>query len=237
MLNLDSKTVAAVLEDYRTAPIPERLRAALRLLEAMTRAPGELTPAFLAEVKAHGLEVAAIEDAANVGFHFNLINRLADAFDFPLPDEAQKVRLARLLHFAGKRLGGKRPSPSFTRGDGGVFRPIEVEQGRARLLSAPGVTEPVLRRAVEGYAAGLWGASRGAAEVPSELHRYLEKLGKHAYKIIDEDVERLRAAGYGDEALYELTFAGAFGAAVAGLERTFEALHGAAAPEHKAQAG
>ncbi|HLL53840.1 MAG TPA: hypothetical protein VK447_09855, partial [Myxococcaceae bacterium] len=149
-----------------------------------------------------------------------------DAFDFPLPDEAQKARLVRLLHFAGKRLGGQRPSPSFTRGDGGVVRPIEVERGRTRLLSAPGVTDPALRRAVEGYAARLWGASRDGAEVPPELHRYLEKLGRNAYKIIDEDLAHLRAAGHGTEALYELTFAGAFGAAVAGLERTFEALYG-----------
>ncbi|HSO00407.1 MAG TPA: hypothetical protein VLS89_19075 [Candidatus Nanopelagicales bacterium] len=226
-MSLDPAIVDAVLRDWQTAPISTRLRAALRLLETLTRRPEELTPALLAELVRDGLDPESIESAANVGFHFNLINRLADAFDFPLPDDAQKVKLARLLDRAGRLLGGKPPTPSFTRGADGVLRPVEVERGRNRLLSAPGVTDPALRRAVESHVAALWGATRDPVDVSEPLRPYLHKLARHAFKITDEDIDRLRAAGHGDEAIYEITFAGAFGAAVAGLERLFEALHAA----------
>lgn len=227
MLSLDPALVDAMLRDFQTAPIPARLRAALRMLEAMTRRPAELSPVMMAELRRDGLDAEAIEAAANVGFRFNLMNRLADAFDFPVPDEAQKARLARILDRSGRVLRGARRSPSFTRGEGGVLRPVEVERGRERLLSMAGVTDPALRRAVEGHVASLWGATREPAEVPESLRAYLDKLGRHAFKIIDEDVERLRSEGHGDEAIYEITLAGAFGAASAGLEQVFEALHGA----------
>ena len=68
-------TVDAVLEDWRTAPIPERLRATLTYLEALTLRPTEVKPIAVAlnealtrleESEAAGAEVAvqAAEDTA-----------------------------------------------------------------------------------------------------------------------------------------------------------------------------
>jgi alkylhydroperoxidase family enzyme len=90
---LDEQTVKAVLEDWRTAPISERLRAALTFLEALTLRPTEVTAATMKALKAAGLTDRAIREAAYVCFLFNVLDRLADAFDFTLPteEEARKI--------------------------------------------------------------------------------------------------------------------------------------------------
>jgi alkylhydroperoxidase family enzyme len=76
-----------VLEDWRTAPIDEPLRAMLGYLEKVTRTPGEVTPADADAVRAAGVSDAAIEDALGVCFGFSLIARLADSFGFtPVSD-------------------------------------------------------------------------------------------------------------------------------------------------------
>ena len=214
------------------APVSERVRAGLRLVETLTKHPRDLDEAMLAQLRGAGLDDEAIEDAANVAFHFNFINRLADAFDFPLLDEEQQIKLARVLNRAGKIVGASRPDPSHARGADGQLRPVEVERGRAHALSCEGVTEPALRRAVEAHAASFFGARRGDHDdvqdlVPGPLRGYVEKLARWAYKIIDEDIEALKQAGYEEEAIYELTFVGAMGASVPALERLFGLLYGA----------
>ena len=56
-------TVAAVLNDWRTAPIDAKLRAMLGFLEKLTLTPAEVGPADVAPLRAAGLSDAAIEDA------------------------------------------------------------------------------------------------------------------------------------------------------------------------------
>lgn len=239
MRNIEESTVRAVLEDWRTAPIPERLRAALGLLEAMTRRPGQRPTAELAACKAAELDAEAVEDAANIGFHFNLINRVADAFDFPLPNEQQLPKVGMLLDRAGNIFGGKRLEPSWCVGADGMARPVEVEDGRTRMLTMPGQTTPALRRAVEAHVArrlGGWREADDDAPLATEagpasdaLVPYLDKLARHAYRIVDEDVAALQAAGFGEEAIFELTMVAATGAALVGLESVLAGLVGAEA--------
>jgi len=88
----------------------------------------------------------------------------------------------------------------------------------AGVLAGPGRTSSGLRRAVAGEA--------GAGPVPDALASYIEKVRKHAYKVTDEDVAALRAAGYGDDELFELTIAAAWGAARERLEAGMRALRG-----------
>jgi alkylhydroperoxidase family enzyme len=90
---LGEETVKAVLEDWRTAPIPERLRATLSFLETLTLRPAEVTAATMRELKAAGLSDRAIREAAYVCFLFSVLDRLADAFNFTLPteEEARKI--------------------------------------------------------------------------------------------------------------------------------------------------
>jgi alkylhydroperoxidase family enzyme len=51
---------------------------------------------------------------------------------------------------------------------------------------------------------------------PSELAPYLEKVRLHAYKVVDRDVEDLKAAGFSEDEIFEHTVAAA---TAAGLER------------------
>ena len=109
MRALDQATVTAVLEDWRTAPVSDRLRAALRLLEAMTLRPTDVTPDLMREIKAAGLNDGAIREAAYVGFLFNVLDRLADALDFTLPtdDEARTIgKLTLRLGYGIAKLPG-----------------------------------------------------------------------------------------------------------------------------------
>ena len=74
--------VDAVLADWRTAPVDAPLRAMLGYLEAMTLRPAELRPEEAEAVRAAGVSEQAMVDALLVAAYFNLIDRLADSFEF-----------------------------------------------------------------------------------------------------------------------------------------------------------
>ena len=217
--------MAAVLEDWEHAPVSDRLRGALRLLEAMTKRPESIDVAFIQGLREAGLDDLDIEEAASVGFHFNLINRIADAYDFPIPSAEQKGKIASILSFMGRMFWTAWPTERFKVGADGRTRPIEVHHGRERVLSAPGSTDPSLRRAVEAHCAALRGGRRGPdLAVPTYLESYLKRLATYAFGIDDACVSELRDAGLNDDQLFELTFAGAYGASCVGLEEVCEAL-------------
>jgi alkylhydroperoxidase family enzyme len=85
-----------VLEDWRSAPIEEGLRATLGLLEAVTLRPAEVGPAAVEAARAAGVSDQAIVDALLVCAYFNLIDRLADSFSFtPISKTLGKEGLLR----------------------------------------------------------------------------------------------------------------------------------------------
>lgn len=79
-------TIKLVIEDYRTAPIDEKLRAMLGLLETFTLNPDQLTPRSILAVLARGVTREAIRDAFYVAFLFNTYDRLADTLGWELPE-------------------------------------------------------------------------------------------------------------------------------------------------------
>lgn len=93
----------AVLADYKTAPISEKLRAMLGFLEKVTTAPGTLGPADAQAVLATGVTRQGVKDALFIAAMFNTINRLADAFYFEVgPPEAFVASANSLLKFGYK---------------------------------------------------------------------------------------------------------------------------------------
>jgi alkylhydroperoxidase family enzyme len=56
---------------------------------------------------------------------------------------------------------------------------------------------------------------------PAAFGPFLEKVRRHAYRVTDEDVEALKAAGHSEDEIFELTVAAAV---AAGLERRAAAL-------------
>lgn len=187
-----------------------------------------MNAALVREVQAAGVDDTALGGAVSVGFQYNFVNRVADAFDFERPKGEALVKLAHALNMGSRVLKGAPSRVPFIVGADGVKRPEEVEAGRVRIVSAPGLTSPDLRRAVDAFVAGRWGVTRAdAGAVPQVLEPYLSKLATAAYTITDDDVAALRAAGFVDEAIYELTMVGSMSAALIGVEAVCEARWGA----------
>src|SRR5687768_9511510 len=103
--------------------------------------------------------------------------------------------------------GGGRMSESF------------VQNARAltaAVVGGPGQLDPALRQA----------AASGAALPDEAATRYVDKVRRHAYRIVDEDIASMHAAGYTDDQVFELTEAAAHGAGLARLEAALAALEG-----------
>jgi alkylhydroperoxidase family enzyme len=79
--------VQAALDNWRTAPLDESVRATLGFLEKLTLSPESVSAADVRPLRALGLSDSAIEDAIHVCVLFNIYDRLADAFDFDIPDK------------------------------------------------------------------------------------------------------------------------------------------------------
>jgi alkylhydroperoxidase family enzyme len=75
----DAEKVAAVLKDYRTAPIADAEKELFKFLEKVNRQSTAIGPADIAEVKAAGWTEEALYDAISVCALFNFYNRWIDA--------------------------------------------------------------------------------------------------------------------------------------------------------------
>jgi hypothetical protein len=84
-----------VLADVDTAPISEKLRATLHLLRKVTRET--VTPDDMRAVLATGATKQQVRDALAVCFAFNIITRLADAFEFEVGPPSVFEAGAKLL--------------------------------------------------------------------------------------------------------------------------------------------
>jgi hypothetical protein len=75
----DAEKVAAILKDYRTAPISEAEKALFKFIEKVNRQSNTIGRADIADVKAAGWPEEAIYDAISVCALFNFYNRWIDA--------------------------------------------------------------------------------------------------------------------------------------------------------------
>jgi uncharacterized peroxidase-related enzyme len=98
----DHAKTAATLADLETAPIDGPLRAMLRLLGKLTR-EHSVEPDDIRAVLAEGVSPEQIQDALAVCLAFNIMNRLADAFDFDVASPAAMNAGARYLLKRGYR--------------------------------------------------------------------------------------------------------------------------------------
>jgi alkylhydroperoxidase family enzyme len=69
----------------------------LGFLETLTLAPDALSPADVTPLRQAGLSDAAIEDAIHVCTLFSIYDRLADAFEFDIPEQAGFEQSATML--------------------------------------------------------------------------------------------------------------------------------------------
>jgi hypothetical protein len=64
--------------------------------------------------------------------------------------------------------------------------------------------------------AQLSDAAQPDRAAPPEMQAYLAKVREHAYRVTDRDVAELKAAGYGEDEIFEQTVSAAV---AAGLQR------------------
>lgn len=77
-----------MLADPERAELPAKVKVTLALLTKVTRDPGGLTAADVAPVLAAGVTRQGVLEALDVAWAFNVITRLADAFEFRVGSRA-----------------------------------------------------------------------------------------------------------------------------------------------------
>ncbi|MGZ9197269.1 MAG: carboxymuconolactone decarboxylase family protein [Candidatus Deferrimicrobiaceae bacterium] len=96
----DRPLVAAVLQNYRTAPISDREKALFAFIEKVNRESSRLHMEDVEEVKAAGWSEEAIYDAITVCALFNFYNKWIDATGVSdMSDAAYAVSGERLATF------------------------------------------------------------------------------------------------------------------------------------------
>ncbi|MFI5104886.1 MAG: hypothetical protein ACHP79_08185 [Terriglobales bacterium] len=101
--------------------------------------------------------------------------------------------------------------------------PLHLQKAVAALLNQPGETELSLRGAV------LERTRSAAGTVPDVLRDLVEKIAERPWTVTDEDFAGLRAAGYSESQLYEVTLAAALGAGLRRFDAGLRALQEAEA--------
>ena len=99
--------------------------------------------------------------------------------------------------------------------------PWRVKKAIASLLGAQGETDTSLRQAI------FERARLGTGEVPENLRLLVEKIADRPWSVSDDDITRLRGAGYSEDCIYELVLAAAAGAGTRRFEAGLRAIEGA----------
>jgi alkylhydroperoxidase family enzyme len=94
---------------------------------------------------------------------------------------------------------------------------VHVDALRRSVLDGEGETPRELRRAAAGQ----------GGEVPAELRAWVHAVRERAYAIEDADVAALKAGGWSEDEIFEVTVATALGAALHRLDAALAAIDAA----------
>jgi uncharacterized peroxidase-related enzyme len=91
----------AILDDWQTAPIDARLRAALTFLKKLTLTPDAIGAEDVKAARAAGINDEALYEAIYVCFLFSTMDRLADALGFEVAGAGELNWAERILRQFG----------------------------------------------------------------------------------------------------------------------------------------
>ena len=97
MYGLGPDVVEKVMADYESAPIDERLRAALAFLTKFASPEEDFTKDDIDKMRAAGLSDEEIKDVMYASFSFQCLSKWADAFGFPLQPPQESKAAAKIL--------------------------------------------------------------------------------------------------------------------------------------------
>jgi alkylhydroperoxidase family enzyme len=106
------------------------------------------------------------------------------------------------------------------------------------VLETPGALDPSLRHAIFVRASAPANSTSGSESdpdcpegLPTLLCAFVDKVLQHAYKVTDGDIERLRDAGYSEDAIFETIVAAAAGAGLFRLDRGLNVMNPPTSPK------
>jgi hypothetical protein len=189
----------------------------LAFIEQLTNAPERTGPHDIAALRELRVTDRAIIDATYICMGFNIINRIADAMDFEVPQTTVFVKGAWFMRQFGYRL----MSGSFGKKQGGRVRvtgkvdPYESMLGHLQnsVFSGPGTLDASVRQAI-----GAGDETRGV------LGSYGSKVAQRDYNGLDECISQLRLEGYSDDQIFEATVCAALGAGLKRLRLVLNAM-------------
>ncbi|MGF1492548.1 MAG: carboxymuconolactone decarboxylase family protein [Microcoleaceae cyanobacterium] len=100
-LDLDPALLEAILQDPMTAPIEERLRPILLLVQKLTLMGSKVTPEDIQTVIQAGWSERAVQDAIEVCALFNFMNRLVDGYGLEVPGSEQLNGITEMVNTHG----------------------------------------------------------------------------------------------------------------------------------------
>ena len=95
------------------------------------------------------------------------------------------------------------------------------------VLETPGALDPSLRHAIFVRASAPQNNDSDPdcpEGLPTLLCAFVDKVLRHAYKVTDGDIERLRDAGYSEDAVFETIVCAAVGAGLFRLDRALSVM-------------
>jgi alkylhydroperoxidase family enzyme len=95
-----------------------------------------------------------------------------------------------------------------------------MDQIDEAVLSSAGDSDPGLRRAAFYFTRAIAGTGEPplGADLEEPLRTFVDKVARHAYKVLPEDIDALEQAGFSEDAIFELILATACGAGRARLD-------------------
>jgi alkylhydroperoxidase family enzyme len=197
---LGDQAIEPTLSDWRTASLSPAVRAAFGLIEVLTLDPDRVGVEHVSALREAGVDDDAADHAVFVCAGFNVIDRIADAVAFFVPTNFQKG-VPIIARFGYRWLSGTWPADSGLPPKGPGRREGLVRRLEDAVLRSPGMLDPAVRQAIA-----------DERDVPADFATYVRKVFRHAYKVTDEDVAELRAAGRSEDEIFEATLAAALGA-------------------------
>ncbi|MFI5606970.1 hypothetical protein [Amycolatopsis sp. NPDC051903] len=180
------------------------LRAVRAFLDTVSGPGGEPDATLVA-----GVPKDAVLEALRVNLVWDVVNRLANAFGFVLRD-GQLHSGTRSLHRFGYRFPGFLLAGGTAADHGDV-----VENLRHSVLDAAGVTDRALRVALV-----------AGDPVGEPWQSYAEQVRGASYRVTDEEIAALVAAGHSEDEIFEVTEAAAVGAALRAYDAGRKAIDG-----------
>jgi len=89
---------------------------------------------------------------------------------------------------------------------------------REAVLDGPGTLSQEERQRIANWSANP-GTIPASQQIDEPLATVLTKVARHAYKVTDEDIQALLAAGYSEDAVFEAVTSAALGTAIGRYER------------------